>query len=341
MKRLILFGSVCLSWTYALATEVELSVESLAVLGSQRFVRGETDSAFGYFNQIIREYPDSPAGYFFMAAAYQSIIDSYRADRYKDQFNNYIEIAIRKGEARLRHSQPSAMDLFYSGAAIGYRGIFRAFHGDWWGAFWDGDKAKGIMEEVLKKDSGVYDAYYGLGSYHYWRSVKSRVFWWLPFFGDNRQKGIDYTKMAIERGNFAKIEGKYALMRIYTEEKNWGEVLAWYDSVSAVNPDYPFCLWLVGQALINLGKLDQAQTTFDHLLEKLKSSSYFESAGEMEVRYNLALIDFHRENYLQALSKLDMILAEKNSVRDNEYGQNTLALARKLKEEVQKKLGKK
>lgn len=316
------------------AAEKALNVDSLASLGIDLVHQVKFDSALAELNRIIVARPDEPEGYFFIAATYQTIIDDFRADRYKDKFDHYIDLAIQKARGKLQADSRLAYDYFYAGAALGYRGIFRAFHGDWWGAFWDGGKAKSMMEHSLELDSTLYDAYYGLGTYNYWRSAKTKTLWWLPFFGDNRAKGIEYTKLAIRKGNIAKVEGKYALMRIYAEEKDWRQVLAWYDSVKAVNPAYPFCLWLIGQAYINLEQPDSARQVFSQLLSVEKSSGYFDLASEMEVRYYFGLIDFNQKDYDKALSEIGFVLANKKHAEENEYAKNTLNLAEDLRKKI-------
>ena len=317
---------------------VASDIDSVANKGIDLVHREEFDSALTEFNTIIQAYPEEPVGYFFIAATYQTIIEDYRSDGYKDKFNRFVELAIQKGQAKLEGKNPSAMDYFYTGAALGYRGIFRAFHGNWWGAFWDGGKAKGMMEECLEHDSTVYDAYFGLGTYNYWRSAKSKVLWWLPFFGDNRQKGIDYTKLSIQKGKLAAIEGKYALVRIYAEEKDWNQVLAWYDSAKSVNPDDPFCLWLVGLAYIDLKNYDAAREVYTRLLKVQKSSAYFDLAGEMEVRYFFALLDYYQKQYRSALSQIGYVLANKKTAENNDYAKNVLDWAKDLKEKIDREL---
>lgn len=321
------------------AASDSLNLDSIAMSGVDLVQHEKFDSALVVFNKIIATYPAEPMGYFFVAATYQTVIDDYRTDKYKGKFNQYVDLAIEKGRAKFERKNATASDYFYVGAAIGYRGIFRAFHGDWWGAFWDGGKAKGMMEEALKRDSTLYDAYYGLGTYYYWRSVKSKILWWLPFFGDNRQKGIDYTKLAVRKGKLAVLEGKYALIKIYAEEKDWPQVLAWYDSVKTVTPEDPFCLWLVTVARINLKDFEGARQTLFRLLQIEKSSPYFDVASEMEIRYWLAVIDYYQRDYNKALSQIGFVFANKKAAAENNYAKNALDWAKELKEKIDKELG--
>ena len=336
-KLLIILGLLLLFRLSAASDS--LNIDSIAMVGVDLVHQEKFDTALGEFNKIIRAYPGEPMGYFFVAATYQTIIEDYRSDKYKEKFNHYVDLTVEKGKAKLERKNATALDYFYIGAALGYRGIFRAFHGDWWGAFWDGGKAKKMMEEALKLDSTLYDAYFGLGTYYYWRSVKSKILWWLPFFGDNRLKGINYTKLAIQKGKLAVIEGKYALIKIYAEEKDWRQVLAWYDSIKTVTLDDPFSLWLVAVAQINLKDFEGARQTLLRLLQIEKSSNYFDVASEMEIRYWLALIDYYQKGYHKALSGIGFVLAHQKAAEENNYAKNVLDWAKELKEKIDKELG--
>ncbi len=311
--------------------------EEMALQGVDLVHQEKIGEAIDVFKKIIELYPEHPIGYFFTAAVYQTLIDDYRTDKYKSEFLKYIEQAIEKGSERV-NPNPNAKDYFYLGASYGYRGIYRAFHGGWWGAFRDGVKGKGFLEKALEKDSTLYDCYFGLGTYHYWRSVKSKAFWWLPFIGDDRPKGIRYTKLSIEKGNFARIEGQYALIRIYAEEKDYKEVLNWAEKVKPIFESDPFTMWLVGSSYIGLHKLSEAESTYQKLLSFLKSSTYYDKAAEAECRYNLAYIYYLRNDLSRANSNLGFIFANQEEIKDNEYARAVLEAAVELKKRIAEKL---
>jgi len=310
-------------------------IDSLALKGVSLAHRGQFLEALEVLQEIKKLYPDEPAGYVFTAAAYQTLIDSYRNEKYKDKFEQNIETAIQKADAKLKNSNPSTLDYFYAGASYGYRGIYRSFRGNWWGAFWDGGKGKKFMEKALELDSTLNDVYFALGSYHYWRSVKSKILWWLPFFGDQRKKGIEYTKVAISKGKFAKDEAKYALVRIYAEEKDYANVLIWADSVKKINPQDPYSRWFVGLAYIGLGKWEEAEKTYQELISICKSSPYYDLAAEVEARYHLALIYDHQNLVPKAFEQIGFILANQKEVENNDYARPFLEKARELKKKIE------
>ena len=310
-------------------------IDSLALQGVGLTHQGQFPEALEVLQEIKNLYPEEPAGYVFTAAAYQTLIDSYRNEKYKDKFEQNIESAIQKADAKLKNSNPSAQDYFYAGASYGYRGIYRSFRGNWWGAFWDGGKGKKFMEKALELDSTLYDVYFALGAYHYWRSAKSKILWWLPFFGDQRKKGIEYTKITVAKGKFARDEAKYALVRIYAEEKDYANVLIWADSVKKINPRDPYSRWFVGLAYIGLGKWEEAEKTYQELISICKNSLYYDIAAEAEARYHLALIYDQQNLVPKAFEQIGFILANQKEVEENDYARPFLEKARELKKKIE------
>lgn len=317
------------------------AIDSLALKGVDLAHQGQFLEALEVLQEIKNLYPDEPAGYVFTAAAYQTLIDSYRNEKYKDEFEQNIETAIQKADAKLKNPNPSAHDFFYAGASYGYRGIYRSFRGNWWGAFWDGGKGKKLLEKALELDSTLYDVYFGLGSYHYWRSAKSKILWWLPFFGDQRKKGIEYTKLSIARGKFAKDEAKYALTRIYAEEKDYQNVLSWADSIKKINPRDPYSRWFVGLAYIGLGKWEEAEKTYQEVISICKNSPYYDLAAEVEARYHLALIYYYQKLASKAFEQIGFILANQAEVKNNDYAKVFLEEAKELKKKIDTELSAK
>ena len=59
------------------------------------------------------------------------------------------------------------------------------------------------LEKTLKLDSTYSDAYLGLGAYHYYKTVKSKAFLWLPFVVDRREQGIEELNLCVNSGLLA------------------------------------------------------------------------------------------------------------------------------------------
>jgi tetratricopeptide (TPR) repeat protein len=326
--------TLCLEIT--LTSETDL--DSLIFKGIDYIHQDKFEQGISEFKKVVEKYPDDPAGYFFIAASLQTLIDDYRNEKYKVDFEKYIDLAIEKGYEKVEENPNSALAHFYLGGSLGYRGIYRSFRGSWWGAFRDGGKAHSHLKQAVELDSTLYDAYFGLGAYHYWRSVKSKLFWWLPFFGDERKKGIQETMIAIQNGKFAKDEAAYSLLRIYLEEKDYPAVLKWSQEVKRINEDDPFRLWMTGFAYIGLDNWVEAKDIFLELLNVLTSSPYYDPAGEYECRYWLAFIFYNLGNLQSAQEELNQALVLESKVKGNNYAEPFIDKVKDLQKEISKKL---
>jgi len=322
----------------AFALESKPDLDSIISRGVD-FIRWDKfDQGIAEFKKIIELYPDEPIGYFFVGASLQGLIDDYRNEKYNAECEKYINLAIKKGNSKVDENPNSALEHFYLGGALGYRGIYRSFRGNWWGAFMDGGKAYSHLKEALELDPQFYDAYYGVGAYHYWKSAKSKLFWWLPFFGDERRKGIQETMIAIQKGKYANTEAAMSLLRIYLEEKDYPAVIKWGEEVKKVNPDNPFRLWMIAYAYIGLKNWDEAQSTLLYLLNVLKSSPYYDPAGEYECRYWLAFTNFNLGNLQSAQQELNRAIQLEPEVKGNDYAEPFLDKVKDLQKEISQKL---
>jgi tetratricopeptide (TPR) repeat protein len=315
-------------------------VDSTIQKGIDFIHQDKFDEGIAEFKKLIQKYPEEPGGYFFIAASYQALIDDYRNENYKAQFEKYVDTAIAKGERKTDSAFDSAEDHFYLGGSYGYRGIYKSFRGDWWGAFKDARKAKSHLDKALEMDSTLYDCYFGLGAYHYWGSIKSKIFWWLPFIGDDREKGIAQYKLSIEKGRYAREEAKYGLLRVYIEEKDYDKALKLGEELKSINSSDPFAFWMNGQTYIGIKNWDEALKTYQELLDYFKSSPYYDLMAEVECRYWLAYIHYNQAQYQESLEQLGIVLANKNEVKDNDYSESILKGAEKLKEEIKRQMQK-
>jgi len=340
-KKIILIMSILsflLFWAQALC-EVSTDskeVEEIILQGLDYVHQDEFFKASDEFKKLIELFPDDPIGYFYVSATIQTMMDDFRNYSYSDEFNKYMDLTIEKGEKRKKRGELTAYDCLYLGGAIGYRGIHKALTGDWFGAFVDGLKGKGYLERALKLNPEFYDVYYGLGTYHFWKSLKSRIFWWLPFVKDNRQMGIDMIKLAIEKGKYSTEDAKYALVRIYVENKEYQNAFAMIEKLSKSQPNRPFLLWLLGRAQLETKMYPEATGTYQTLLKTLVASPYYHPEGEVECRYWLALAYFENENFEDSRKQIDTILAFEKKSQENKNIKDFVKKAKALRKKIKK-----
>ncbi len=337
ITTLCMFCLAGVSW--ADLTMESPQVDSIIMRGLDLVHADSTDQAVDEFKKLIDIFPNDPIGYFYVAASIQTMMDDYRNYSYQDEFNKYMDLSIKMAEAKRKQKHLTADDYLYLGGAIGYRGIHKALTGNWPGAFVDGLKGKGYLEDALKLNPKLYDVYYGLGSYHFWKSLKSKIFWWLPFVADNRQKGIDMIKLAIEKGRFSIDDAQLALVRIWVENKEYDKAFAQIKMLQKRHLEKPYLLWLLGQAQRDNQMYDGAIQTYQQLLEALKSSPYYSPAGEVECRYDLALTYYDKGDWDHALAQVDSLLAFEKLAESDKNIKDFVGKAKDLMKKIQKEAG--
>jgi tetratricopeptide (TPR) repeat protein len=279
---------------------------------------------------LIQSEPFNPVGYFILGTTYQNLSEAFRNDRYKDSIALYLDSAITLANGRKTVDPDNGDWYFISGASYGYRALLRAFHGDWLGAFRDGWSCTSGLNRALELDSTLYDAYLGLGSYHYYRTIKAKDFLWLPFVSDQRAQGIAEIKIAIAHGYLASYNAREALLRVYFTEGRYEDGVALVDSLTPGNPHDPYRLLYEAQCLIGLGRLDEADECVRQLRMVWKSSPYFDPFGLYEAEYLSAEIFLKHGDKETAKKIVNKIIADKKMGRANAYYLETLDKAEAL-----------
>jgi len=311
-------------------------VDSIIMRGLELVHADSTDLAVDQFKKLIDLFPNDPIGYFYVSATLETMMDDFRNCTYFDELNKYMDRAIETAEAKKKKGNLTAYDYLYFGGAVGYRGIHKALTGNWPGAFVDGLKGRGYLDEALRLDPELYDVYYGLGSYHFWKSLKSRVFWWLPFVADNRQMGIDMIKQAIDKGKYATEDAKLALVRIWVENKEYDKAFAQIEMLEKTYPHKPFLLWFLAQAQRENKMYDGAISSYQALLAALTSSPYYHPAGEVECRYLLASTYYDKGDWDNSLAQIDSILTFEKMAKTNDSIKDFVGKAKDLRKKIQR-----
>ena len=193
--------------------------------------RMDSKRAEDIFNEAISEWPEDPMPYLFKGGLYLNkfryLIDNMEEERVrlKEQIlylnNKVIDIARRRIE-----EDPNDVRAYYClGGANGNLGRFYILNGKWWKGFWKGKKGFKILEKIVEKDHKYYDAYIGLGIFHYFSATLPKVVKVLSFLlggpkGD-KEKGIRELKLVRDNSTLLSIEARRVLLRIFRWEEDW------------------------------------------------------------------------------------------------------------------------
>lgn len=304
------------------------------------FVQNEDfEQALDMAESFIKQKPNHPMGYFFQAAVYDTIIRDYSDLRYESRFEKSVNKAIALGYLRIEEAvkQSDASDTwihFYLGAALGFRGLHKFFKKSIFSALKDGIKGLNQLDLVLEKKEDLYDAYYGLGCYYYWRSVYSKFLFFFPFM-DKRDIGIKYLLASLKQGVFTKYESKNALLRVYINENMFDRAIEIADKMSKEYPKDVFCLMRKGEALTKQEKWGDVAENYRKLLDIYSESSYhcFDKICEIA---NLRMEALRRENDRKQIeSTYQFVISEKNNRKKEKISRKAkkqIKIMKKIKE---------
>ena len=185
--------------------------------------RLEFDKAGEQFRQITALAPESPAGYFALAALswwrYSQnfdVKDSFRSVE-KDFITN-AEKTIELSGKLIEEGKDLDQAYFFMGSAYGLEGRWYAVQRSWWKAYTRGRKGRKFLKKCVEANPAVYDAYLGLGIFDYYAATLPGTLGLAAklFVGGDKERGIEYVRLAKERGRFFKVEARFFLIEIYS-----------------------------------------------------------------------------------------------------------------------------
>lgn len=274
------------------------SLDERIQTGIKQIYNIEFEQAEKTFRSILTDYPENPAGRFFLAMVdWWKILLDLDNESYDQMFFQKIEDVIFHCNQILKKDKKNVDALFFKGGAIGFRGRLRALRDSWLKAADDGREALPIVEYASKLDPSNQDVQLGFGIYNYYASVIPDQYPYIKplmiFFpkGD-KEKGIAQLKNTAKNGKYAKYEAQYFLMTLFFNyESNYEEAKKYADNLTSIFPRNPsFQRWL-GRIYARLGDWKNADSVFGNYLQKADSNFYGFNFpyGLRESRYYVAV----------------------------------------------------
>ncbi len=178
------------------------------------------------FRSVIADYPNQPAGRFFLAMIdWWKILLDPDNESYDEIFFLKLEDVIYQCDQILDKNPGEVDALFFKGGSIGFRGRLHAFRESWLKAADDGREALPIVEQAASLDPKNMDVQLGFGIYNYYAAVipdeNPLIKPLMIFFpSGDKKKGIEQLKNTASNGKFAKYEARYFLMTLYYRYEN-------------------------------------------------------------------------------------------------------------------------
>ena len=276
--------------------------------------------ALAVFDTMQKRFPDHPAPNMYKAATYQSWMLTYRINTFENDLFENAQLAIDKG-TRLMEKENNPWLNFYVGAAYGFMALHRFRQHNWIGAYIDGKKGINNFNIALKKSPNLYDCYYGLGSYYYWRTAKSKFIRILIFWmSDKRELGLEQLKLSIDKGRYCSYDATHGLIIAYYHHGDYDKALALNTAAMELsNPPSLGTLYMRGRLMATFGNWVEVKELFRRILKRLLMHPYQSIAYKVECQYWIAeaLKNLHQPN--KALELTTQALAQsENWIKERE-----------------------
>ena len=265
--QLLCYFIVALWPAYALCTTDIMNSEIIA--GIELGVEERYDEAIGYFTTMQQHNPTHPAPHFFLATIWQTRMMDFESNQWRETFFAEIDSTIKLSENRLKQNPESLWDRFYLGSALSYKSFQISREKKYLSALNLAMKGIKQINKIIESDSSFFDAYIGVGSYLHWRSYMTRNFSWLPFFPDQRPKGIKLITRSFEKGRLSKWAAISNLAWIYIQEEQFELAIESAKLGLEKFPEARTFLWPLGDAQFKNGDFEAALTTYFVLLESV------------------------------------------------------------------------
>jgi len=317
------------------STDVDRIRTALAYTFNEDYIQAQN-----LIENLNNKYPDHPCGTFFTAAALlarMSDREHFENDKY---FNSLIKQSISRAD-KLRDNNPnSAWAYYFMGMANFYQALQDTRKGKKWSVLKNGMRGKNLLNRALDLDSTLYEAYFGLGNYHYWGSVKTRGYEWMPFVGDNRQQGIAGLHRASDSSLFSGDLAKSALIRVYYNEHQTDSAEALVENMISKFPNGKSFLWARAEGHFINENYIQALRFYYELAQKIEADNPVNKYNSLQIAYQKILCHYRIEQYIQALMESERILNLPLCEEVRKRHKNNLKEVQKIKEKILKRLSK-
>lgn len=274
----------------ALAGSFSLSEQFTPILdrGLSVLYQGDYEAAEACFDSFIARYPDNPAGWFFKAGLYQVRMTDNESEGWMVQYNRNLDSALIYGNRAIERHPQDAWAYFIRGGTLGYLAARDGRARKYLAALNHGLAAVSDFKKAVNLDPELYDAYLGLGSYDYFRTRAVSFLKWLPFIGDNRDRGIAQIELAIARGRYSNVMGRNGLVWILIDYEKYDRALALAEGLEKEFPQNPFFFWARPEIYWRRKQWDRAAESYARLLRLIESRPVYSHYNRMVVRHRLA-----------------------------------------------------
>ncbi len=295
------------------------------------------DDARAHLDAIIRTRPDHPAAYFFSAMAkwYEITYDSLlqRDPRLDKEFEDLIDKTISVSRKFSKAPATEAAGDLYWGGGLGAKGWRLVSRRQWVKAYLSGKKGFALLEDAIRIEPELYDAYLGVGMYQYYAATLGPVLKVLSTFlvrGD-RQEALHYLESAQHKSRYVRLEAAYFMWNAFMDEGRLAEAESKLAYLLNAIPQSPLFEWCEIQTLFYQKRWDDVLkkgAAYEHAARSGPNLPNRASTHQLllaKVYYHCGLAALNMNNQTLARHYFDLCAAEPAAFQ----GWKTMALLRR------------
>ncbi len=217
------------------------------------------------FDTLISLDKANPLPYVFKAG----ILDSYMLDHSTVEREDEFYDVIRRGlkvckyaERKARTREDSAWIYFSYASLFGYRAVRKGRNKNYLSGLRDAYRAISYYKKTIKTYPKIYDAYIGLGTFHFALSELPRFVKWFVAPGDYREKALKEIKLAADSAKYSRVIAmdEYAWVLAYVRPSHKAVKIA--EKVVKMFPKSRSFLWTLAFTYRRRGYWWKVERTF-------------------------------------------------------------------------------
>ncbi|MFH1700854.1 MAG: tetratricopeptide repeat protein [Candidatus Zixiibacteriota bacterium] len=228
-------------------------------------------------DSLSRDGNARPFNFLFRSILYQSQMMAAESNHLETQFFDCLDSVEASSQRMLESGQDSALAYYFSGHSHAFRSLYQGRAGHTWSAIKKALGARKAYDKGYKADSTFHDIALGLGSYKYWKTVKTKALNWTPLFKSEKRRGIELLRLAADSSDISRDASRAALIWVYINEKQYGQAISLAGEMLKKYPHGLTFLWPLGEAYFKLGDYSQAIEIYSEIKSKLSTNpgNYF------------------------------------------------------------------
>lgn len=259
------------------------------------------------FKLVQESNPKSPFGIILYAGAL--VFEWEHKGNYLDtkQIDSLLYAAQDSCEELLSENPDSLWYNYLMALTKTYETYWKLFQSNYFDGFADGFEGLQYFERCLTIDSTFIEAKVAIGNYQYWSSVKTEALHWLPFIDDKKEEGLASFELALNK-NF--LNRDFALLSLIYAFINEERYIAAKELAQSLVKKYPKSTRLQWALATVYDKMEspKALSLYKELISSYKKENLNNPSKLIELKNNLADLDFRLGNFAEALKICDEVL---------------------------------